>query len=90
MKSIWLALLIPLGACSFVPPITGGSENGGTVNYVATRYGEDTAMEAAKEHCSGYGRYARKLRNDFASNTMTFTCEVPGEMQEGSRPPVTL
>jgi len=86
MKSIWLGLLILLGACTYLSPITGGSESGGTVNYVATRYGEDTAMEKAREHCSSYGRYARKLRNDFASNTMSFTCEVPGTMQEGSRP----
>ena len=86
MKSVWLGLPFLLGACSFLPPITGGSEIGGTVNYVATRHGEDTAMETAKAHCSNYGRYARKLRNDFASNTMTFTCDVPGEMQEGSRP----
>ena len=87
MKSVWLALLLPLGACSFVPPITGGSESGGTVNYVATRYGEDTAMETAKEHCSKYDRYARELHFDFAANTMTFTCEVPGKaMQGGSRP----
>ena len=86
MKSLWLGLLLPLGACSYFPPITGGSEIGGTVNYVATRYGEDTAMAAAKDHCSGYGRYARKLRNDFAANTMTFTCDVPGEMPIGSRP----
>lgn len=87
MKFLSLALLIPLGACSYLSPITGGSENGGTVNYVVTRYGEDAAMDAAKDHCSKYDRNARELRLDAASNTMTFTCEVPEKaMPEGSKP----
>jgi hypothetical protein len=87
MKFVWLGLLFLMGACTFFPPVTGGTENGGTVNYVATRYGEDTAMEAAKAHCSRYGRYARELRHDVAANTLTFTCEVLGKpIQEGSRP----
>ena len=87
MKSLWLGLVIPLGACSFFPPITGGNQNGGTVNYVATRYGEDAAMETAKDHCARYDRYARELHYDVAANTITFTCEVPGQaMQEGSGP----
>ena len=87
MKLAWVGLLFPLCACSFLPPITGGSEKGGTANYVATRYGEDAAMETARDHCARYDRSARKLHYDVAANTVTFTCEEPGmPMQEGSRP----
>lgn len=90
MKSLWLALLVPpllgLAACSYIMPVTGGDENGGTVHLVATAYGEDNAMDAAKDHCDRYQRYARKLRTDVASNTMSFTCEVPGRPQEPQDP----
>ena len=79
MRYVWLGFILPLAACSFLSPITGGNEIGGTVNFVATRYGEDDAMEAARDHCAKYDRIARKLRNDFASNTLTFTCEVRGK-----------
>jgi hypothetical protein len=80
MRYLWLALLMPLAACSYAMPITGADENGGTVNLVATAYGEDNAMEAAKDHCGKYHRVARKLHNDQGSNTQTFTCEVPGRV----------
>jgi hypothetical protein len=77
MRYLWLALVVPLAACSYTMPLTGADENGGTVTRVATAYGEDVAMDVAKDHCSQYHRVARKGRTDFGSNTMTFTCEVP-------------
>lgn len=90
MKHLWLALLVPpllgLPACSYVMPVTGGDENGGTVHLVATAYGEDAGMGAARNHCREYNRTARKLRTDTASNTMSFTCEEPGRRQEPQDP----
>jgi hypothetical protein len=80
MRTLWLAFMLPLAACSSIMPVTGGDENGGTVRLVATAYGEDNAMDVAREHCSQYHRIARKHRTDAASNTMTFTCEVPGRV----------
>jgi hypothetical protein len=76
VRYLYLLLLASLAACSYTMPITGADENGGTVNLV-TRYGEDGALEAANDHCHGYNRVARIVHNDQASNTMTFTCEVP-------------
>ena len=91
MKYLWLALLasplLGLPACSYIMPVTGGDENGGTVHQVATAYGEDNAMVAARDHCAQYHRHARKLRTDTASNTMSFTCEEPGRPQEPGNPP---
>ena len=90
MKHLWLALLAPpllgLAACSYAMPVTGGDENGGTVHLVATAYGEDNAMDAARDHCADYHRVARKLRTDTGSNTMSFTCEVPDHPQEPPDP----
>jgi hypothetical protein len=86
MRYLWLALLAPLAACSSMMPVTGADENGGTVRLVATAYGEDNAMDAAREHCSQYHRIARKLRTDVSSNTMTFTCEVADRPQEPPDP----
>jgi hypothetical protein len=74
---LWLALAAPLAACASLLPITGADENGGTVNLVATGYGEDAAREAAQQHCEKYHRLARMAHNDQASNSMTFTCEDP-------------
>jgi hypothetical protein len=76
MRYLYLLILAPLAACSYTMPITGADENGGTVNLV-TRYGEDSALEAANDHCHDYHRVARILHNDQPSNTMTFTCEEP-------------
>jgi hypothetical protein len=86
MRYIWLALLAPLAACSSIMPVTGADENGGTVRLVATAYGEDNAMEAARDHCGQYHRTARKLRTDVSSNTMTFTCEAADRPQEPQDP----
>ncbi|MEI7790202.1 MAG: hypothetical protein WCJ15_03410 [Alphaproteobacteria bacterium] len=89
MRYLWLALLAllaPLAACSSIMPVTGGDENGGTVRLVATAYGEDNAMDVARDHCSQYHRIARKLRTDVSSNTMTFTCEVADRPQEPPDP----
>jgi uncharacterized protein YceK len=80
MRYLWLALVVPLGACASIMPITGADENGGTVNQVATAYGEDNAMDVAREHCSQYHRIARESYNDQGSNTLTFTCDVPGRV----------
>jgi hypothetical protein len=79
MKSIWFIVPVLLAGCSYAMPISGGSENGGTVNLVATSYGEDNAMEAAQRHCDQYHRVARMLHHDESSNSMSFTCEVPGK-----------
>jgi hypothetical protein len=76
-RYLWLTLAAPLAACASILPITGADENGGTVNMVATPYGEDAAMEAARRHCEKYHRLARLANNDQASNSMTFTCEDP-------------
>jgi hypothetical protein len=86
MRYLWLALLAPLAACSSIMPVTGGDENGGTVRLVATAYGEDNAMNKAREYCSQYHRQARKLRTDVSSNTMSFTCEEPDRRQEPEDP----
>lgn len=86
MRYLWLAVLAPLAGCSAIMPITDGDENGGTVQLVATAYGEDNAMDAAREHCAEYHRGARKLRTDRASNTMTFTCSDPDQAQEPKDP----
>jgi hypothetical protein len=86
MRYLWLALVMPLAACSYTMPLTGADENGGTVNLVATPYGEDNAMDIAKDHCSKYHRVARMAHNEPSSNTMTFTCEQPGRPQEPQDP----
>ena len=85
-RYLWLALLAPLAACSSIMPVTGGDENGGTVHLVATAYGEDNAMDTAREHCSQYHRMARKLRTDTGSSTMSFTCEQADKPQEPENP----
>jgi hypothetical protein len=77
MKYLGLFFLGVLGGCSYAMPITGASENGGTVNLVATSYGEDNAMEAAQRHCDQFHRVARMLHHDESSNTLSFTCEAP-------------
>jgi hypothetical protein len=77
MKYLGLVFLVVLGGCSYAMPITGADENGGTVNLVATSYGEDNAMEAAQRHCLQFHRVARMLRHDESSNTVRFTCQVP-------------
>jgi hypothetical protein len=79
MKTLCLLLLLPLGACSYTNYLSGADENGGTVNLV-TPMTEDAALASAKEHCHKYGRVARIGHNDQASNTMTFTCEIPDEV----------
>lgn len=86
MRILWLALLAPLAACSSIMPVTGGDENGGTVHLVATAYGEDNAMDTARDHCAQYHRTARKLRTDIGSNTMSFTCEETGHPNEPRDP----
>jgi uncharacterized protein YceK len=77
MRYLWLAFLVPLAGCSYVMPITDADENGGTVNLVGSRYGEDSAMQKAADYCSQYHRVAQKLHHDPGSSVLTFTCNFP-------------
>jgi hypothetical protein len=82
MKYVGLFFALVLAGCSYAMPISGASENSGTVNLVSPSYGEDNAMEAAQRHCDQYHRRARMLHHDEASNSMSFTCQVTGSFTD--------